>query len=162
MIRMCAADRQRALYQELAAHPHQPRTIADVAFSLGRAPGRSFTQDLAVVRHAALDDGNEITNAKYSKEAKAHVFYFLPADQPDQGLSTGPLVISARHARTRMRNVSRHGAWAARNGEDLVGRVIGEFYAAAFPLVEGIFDAADDAIRRLGGGDGTAGVSARN
>lgn len=161
MKRTHAGDRCSALYAELAARPYQPRTIFDVAYSLGRKPGRTFTTDLSHVRHMALDDGNEITNAKYDKEQQAYVFFFLPANQPDRGLSTGPLVVSANHARTRMRNTSRHGEWAARNSEDRVGRIIGGLYSKAFPLVEGIFDAVDEAIKQLGDDDGSAGALAR-
>lgn len=136
--------------------------MAEVAGSLGRMPGGSFRADLSHVRHMALDDGNEVTNARYDKELKTHVLFFLPAGQPDRGLSTAPLVVSANHARTRMRNTSRHGQWTARNGEDRVGRVIGRLYAKAFPLVEGIFNAVDEAITELGGDDdGSAGALAR-
>lgn len=118
-------ERRQAMYEFICQHPGDPGiSLTEMATALGREKNWTLGDDLAAVRHFALDQGHDITNCSWDKERREYVFYFLATGRED-GLGMAPLRTASRQARTRNRNVARHGEYLAKNGVSQADRHYG-------------------------------------
>jgi len=141
-------ERQESLYDEIRAHPHTPLTLAGVAYSLGRTPGKAFTMDLAAVRHFAREDDAIITNCAWDSEVGGFAFYYLPP-KDERDMATAPQRYQSRRMRTAVRNNGSQAEYLARYGATRQARAYGRLNVDVSKAIGSVFTAIEKYDREM-------------